>query len=157
MNMFDEARSFAVMIKMRNLSQSELAKMLGVSQSYIANKLRLLQLDENLQEKIISAGLTERHARALLRLDEDRREAALDEICRRGLSVTESEALVDFLRSTSAPRRIGQADRLNGIDIFLKNIKDSLDSLSSIGVSSSRKISYHGSKMLITISIDESR
>ena len=68
MNMFDEARALSGTIKMRGISQSEMAKMLGVSQSYIANKLRLLTLDDGLKAKICESNLTERHARAILRL-----------------------------------------------------------------------------------------
>ncbi len=154
MNMFDEARSLAGMIKMRKLSQNEVAKMLGVSQSYVANKLRLLGLDEEMQKKIIAAGLTERHARTLLKLDQKSRQEALDKICERHLTVAESEALIDFMNTHNLPKKIGNADRLRAIDIFIDGIKNSLASLSAIGVTSSQKTSYHGSKIMITISIE---
>ena len=156
MSMFDEARSIAVMMKMRGLSQTRAARMLGVSQPYIANKLRLLQLGEDLQKKICAAGLSERHARALLRLSPEQRGEALDKIIRKKLSVAESEALVDFLRSYDAPRKIGRADRLKGIDLFIKETKNTLSALSLIGVSTSQKVSYHGSKIMITIAIESS-
>ena len=152
--MFDEARSIAIMMKMRSLSQTEVAKMLGVSQSYVANKLRLLQLDGELQERINEAGLTERHARALLRLEKDARADALVKICERHLTVAESEALIDFMNIHNLSNKIGNSDRLHAIDIFLDGIKNSLTSLCAIGVTSSQKISYFGNKMMITISIE---
>ncbi len=154
MSMFDEARSLQVMMKMRGLAQGEVAKMLGTSQSYVANKLRLLGLDEELQRKIVSAGLTERHARTLLRLDEELRPEALDKICERRLTVRESEALVDFMNTHNLANKIGGADRLRAIDIFLDGIKNSLASLCAIGVTSSQKTSYFGNKMVITICIE---
>lgn len=154
MSMFDEARSLRVMMKMRGLSQGEVAKMLGTSQSYVANKLRLLGLDEELQMKIVATGLTERHARALLRLDEELRPEALDKICERRLTVRESESLVDFMNTHNLANEIGNADRLRAIDIFLDGIKNSLASLCAIGVTSSQKTSYFGNKMIITISIE---
>lgn len=154
MSMFDEARSLQVMMKMRGLSQSEVAKMLGTSQSYVANKLRLLGLDEELQRKIVAAGLTERHARALLRLDEELRPAALDKICERRLTVRESEALVDFMNTHNLTNKISGADRLRAIDIFLDGMKNSLASLCAIGVTSSQKTSYFKNKMVITICIE---
>ncbi len=158
MDMFEEARSLAVMMKMRCLSQSEAAKMLGVSQSYVANKLRLLKLDEQMQKQIVSAGLTERHARALLRLKStEERQVALNEVCARGLSVAETSALVDFIRSENMPKEIGRADKLNRVNIFLDRLNDSLLSLSEIGIFATKRISYHGSKMLITICIDEGK
>ena len=155
MNMFEEAKSLDGMLKMRKLSQTEAAKMLGVSQSYMANKLRLLGLEEGLQEKIVAAGLTERHARALLRLkSKEDQQKALDIICARRLSVAESEALVDFMKTSELSRIIGRADRLRGIDFFLTETKKSLSALSSIGVNTSHKISYHGNKIIATFCIE---
>ena len=155
MDMFDEARSIKTMMKMRRLSQTEVAKMLGVSQSYLANKLRLLGLDEPLQVRISAERMSERHARALLRLDKELRPRALDQMCERRLSVRESEALIDMMRTEDLAKTVGKSDRLSAIDVFLKGVKDSLSSLSSMGVSTTQKLSYHGSKILLTISLDD--
>ena len=158
MNMFDEARSLQGMIKMRNLSQNQVANMLGVSQSYVANKLRLLSLDNALQEQILSSNLTERHARALLRLkSKEQRQQALDQICSRNLSVAESEALIDLLHIGETPRLIGVSDRLICIDKFLKSTKESLTTLSSFGINASQKVTHLGTKTFITICIDEEK
>lgn len=153
--MFDEARSLAGTMKMRKMSQSEMAKMLGVSQSYVANKLRLLKLSEDMQEQIVLAGLSERHARALLRLDASARAEALKKICERGLSVAESEALIDLLHTAEAPSLIGKADKLCCVNRFIDSIKQSSATLASLGIENQTKTSYHGSKMFITICIDE--
>ena len=155
MDMFDEARSIKTMMKMRNLSQSQVAKMLGVSQSYVANKLRLLQLDDQMQVRITAGRLSERHARALLKLDKNLRTEALDRICERRLNVRESEALIDMMRTKDLAKTIGKSDRLSAIDVFLTGVKDSLSSLSSLGVGATQKLSYHGSKIMLTISLDE--
>lgn len=156
MSMFDEAKSIATMMKMRNLTQGEVAKMLGVSQSYVANKLRLLKLDESMQERIIKADLSERHARAILRLksDEDRSKA-LDKICERGLSVAESEALVDMLSLTEVPTVFGKAKALSTIDAFIDSIKQSLAIIRSSGADAKSKIKYENNKVYISICIDE--
>ncbi len=154
MNMFEEARSLDGMIKMRRLSQNQAAKMLGVSQSYVANKIRLLGLKKEHQDRIIATRLSERHARALLRLEEDLRSDALEKIIERGLTVSESEALIDFMNTHNLPKKVGNADRLRAIDIFLDGIKNSLASLCAIGVTSSQKTSYFGNKMVITICIE---
>ncbi len=154
--MFEEARSLAVMMKMRNLSQGEVAKMLGVSQSYVANKLRLLKLDEEIQKKVIFEGLTERHARALLRLkNSDTQRAALDKICERRLSVAESEALVDLLIMSEAPPTFGRGEMLAAIDNFLDSIKRSINTIRASGAGASSKISYENSRIYISICIDE--
>ena len=156
MSMFDEAKSIATMMKMRNLTQGEVAKMLGVSQSYVANKLRLLKLDESMRERIIKADLSERHARAILKLkDNDDRKKALDKICERGLSVAESEALVDMLSLTEVPAVFGRAKALSAIDAFIDSLKQSLAIIRSSGADAKSKINYENNKVYISICIDE--
>ena len=96
MNMFEEARALAVTMNMRKFNQKEMAKSLGVSPSYVANKLRLLKLSDDVQTRIIESGLTERHARAMLCLKNEKdRLSALDIMREEKLSVASTEALVD--------------------------------------------------------------
>lgn len=156
MNMFDEARSVKGMIEMCKMTQEQMASKLGVSQSYVANKLRLLKLDGGLEGMILEAGLTERHARALLKLDGDElRRKALERIIERKLNVAESEALIDLLHDGQAPKRIGMASKLSYIDSFLDNLKCSVATLTSLGVSATQSVSYYGSKTYVTVAIDE--
>ena len=78
MNMFEEARSIKGMMEMLKITQEEMAKKLGVSQSYIANKIRLLKLGEEAERIVLDGRLTERHARCVLRLDDpEERSSAL--------------------------------------------------------------------------------
>ena len=156
MNMFDEARAFLCTMQMRGISQRKMAEMLGVSQSYIANKLRLLKLDEEIQRRITACGLSERHARALLRLEKtEDRLTALDKICSDGLSVARTEALVDFIRTAEVPERIGRSQQLSGIGIFTDGIKESVNALSAIGVDAKSSMSYYENKLYITVCITD--
>ena len=156
MDMFEEARALAVTMKMRKLKQCEMAKSLGVSQSYVANKLRLLDINDKMQKQIIEAKLTERHARALISLkSEEERSVALNRICSQGLSVSQTEALVSFRKEKELPKQIAGADRIKATDFFIKSLKHSLESLSSIGIIATHKIAYDKSKTRITICISE--
>ncbi len=156
MNMFDEATALSGTIKMRGISQSEMAKMLGVSQSYIANKLRLLTLEDSLKEKICEAKLTERHARAILRLKgNEARRQALGIIIERGLSVAESEALVDLLHEPMALRVEKSSAKVQKTESFKKNLSESVKLLRSFGIDASLNQSYYGTKLYITVTIDE--
>lgn len=104
MDMFDEAHAIESTMRLCNLTQNELAARLGVSQSYVANKLRLLSFSRKMTEKIKAAGITERHARSLLRLgDEAEAERILDEVSARSLTVRECEALVDAALMRAIP------------------------------------------------------
>lgn len=84
---FDAARGIREVIRLWNCTQAEAARRLGLSQPALANKLRLLTLTTAQQQLCTAAGLTERHARAVLRLPESRRTAALEKIARDKLSV----------------------------------------------------------------------
>jgi ParB family chromosome partitioning protein len=156
MNMFEEANSIFGMMKMMNLTQSEMAKKLGTSQSYVANKLRLMKHTEEHKARILELGLSERHARALLRLEDERvREIALEKIGERGFNVAESEALIDLLYEQEAPKRIGKADRLTAVNSFRESVKSSLQRLSSLGIENQSKSYYYMDKLYITIAIEE--
>lgn len=97
LSVFEEARGIEGLIISYGMSQSQVAAGLGIAQSTLSNKLRLLRLSPELQEAIISAGLTERHARALIKLPENLRKAALEHIIAEGMSLNQTEEYVDAL------------------------------------------------------------
>ena len=157
MNMFDEARALSDMLKMRNMTQSEIAASLGVSQSYVANKIRLLRLPERVKTEILDMGLCERQARQLLRLDlEEDMLSAIKEISERKMTVAESEVVVDMLTESEAPKRLCGLERLRRISAFLEFLDSSLESLSSIGITTDKTSEIHNNKRYITILINES-
>ena len=84
----EEARSYKNLLDKGYLTQEELAKKMGLSQSTIANKLRLLSLDDSVQQALLEAKISERHARALLVLDDKQEQAKwLDRIINERLTV----------------------------------------------------------------------
>ena len=96
LDFFEEAVAIERLMTEHNLSQEEIGRKLGKAQSTLSNKLRLLRLPEDLRDKISYAGLTERHARALLSLpDNSTRGRVLDIIIERHLTVSESERLIN--------------------------------------------------------------
>lgn len=156
MNMFEKAEAISTMIKMCSVSQSEMAKRLGVSQSYVANKLRLLHLDKEERERILSSGLSERHARAILRIrNPAARREALEKIIERRLTVCESEALADYLHADELPCELLRAPRGERIASFNNTLTECLTVLKSAGVIANKSVGYHGKKTYITIAIDE--
>ena len=68
LNPIDEATAYENLMELNSLTQAQLAKDIGKSQSYVANKLRLLKLDPQIQEALASGAITARHGRALLAL-----------------------------------------------------------------------------------------
>lgn len=91
----EEAAGFHHLLLNFGFTQDELARRMGKSQSTIANKLRLLKLGESIRDALTEARLTERHARALLKLPEEKKQReALQEIIEKDLNVRDSELLI---------------------------------------------------------------
>lgn len=155
MSIFDEARAIETMIKKWSITQAEMAKRMGVSQSYIANKLRLLRPGAKFEERCTRLGLTERHARSLLRLSTNEEiDRALDIIEQGRPTVAGCEALVDFLHDSDAPRRIGESKEAQRVATFIKTLDESVKTLRSLGVACYQKIDYEEKKTYIYISIE---
>ena len=124
LNMFEEAMSFYRLNSEYGLSQSELARRLSLSQSTIANKIRLLDLSEEERELILESKLTERHARALLKLKSGTdRLAAINEINKRCLNVSESEEFIDGLLK---PRSAVEDSQRRTVSDLIKSVKRKL-------------------------------
>lgn len=156
MDMFDEARTIDGMIKMCSMTQAQVAKKLGVSQSYVGNKLRLLNFSDEAKERIRAAKLTERHARTLLRIsDEDELYRCISAAYERGMTVCECEAMVDAVVQKKMPKLIGLAKRREGVDRFMDFLNGSVENLARIGVDVRKTVSFEGGRRYVTISIDE--
>jgi ParB family chromosome partitioning protein len=96
LNYIEEAEGYYNLIKEHGFTQEELAVRIGKKQSTIANKLRILKLPDDIKEKIIKEGLTERHARALLKLNDEKEQIkVIDEIVKNTLNVKKSEELIE--------------------------------------------------------------
>ena len=93
LNPIDEAKAYTNLMKLNDLTQTALAKDMGKSQSYVANKLRLLKLDDDVQNALIEGKITARHGRALLNLSNDDQERVLKEIEDKGLNVKQTEEI----------------------------------------------------------------
>ena len=135
LDMFQSAYAMATLIDSCAMTQSELALRLSLSQSAVANKLRLLRFSDVEKRKILSSALTERHARALLRLkDASVRNEALDRIIDLRLSVSESERLILSLSPSEGDRaRRGKA-ALRDLRFFTNSIDRAVDLARQAGV-----------------------
>ena len=97
LNPIDEAQAYLELMKVNNLTQTDLAKQVGKTQSYVANKIRLLRLTPKVQSFLVSKKITQRHGRALLGLSEEDQDRAVSEVVKKGLTVKETEEMVEDL------------------------------------------------------------
>lgn len=97
LNYIEEAEGYENLIKDHSYTQEQLAEIIGKKQSTIANKLRILRLPDNVKEKLLEYNLTERHARALLKLpDEKSQVKMIEKIKEKGYTVKKTEELIDI-------------------------------------------------------------
>ncbi|GEA77324.1 nucleoid occlusion protein [Latilactobacillus sakei] len=90
----EEADAYQNLMKLNGFTQASLAEKMGKSQSFVANKLRLLKLSQPVQEAIMNHEISERHGRSLLKLDEFNQQMVLHQILAEQLTVKDTEALV---------------------------------------------------------------
>ncbi len=155
MNMFEEASAMQGTLELCRLTQKQLGERMGVSQSYIANKIRLLSLCEEERRIIEDCSLSERHARSVLRIcDKEKRIEILKKCANLNLTVRECEALVDTALVRDLEQNIERGEGRKRIENLCEGIKRSVETLTASGITASERTSYYGNKMYITVCID---
>ena len=134
LNFLEEARAYQKLMTDFELTQGEIAKKVSKQQSTISNKIRILTLPEDIQEVIVSNRLTERHARALLKLqNESDRRRVIERVVHNHLNVKQTEKLIDdILRSRSAPPKgCGKINYIN-YKIYLNTLKKAFNQVKTL-------------------------
>mgnify|MGYP001623872957 FL=1 len=136
LHMFEQANALVNLLREWRITQEEAAKRLGISQSYLANKLRLLKLSPEEQNEILQYKLTERHARALLRVDDPAlREKILRQAGEKHLNVSQTEELVT---AALAPKQEGRKPKrtfiAKDIRLFINTIDHAVDAMKTAGI-----------------------
>ena len=141
--MFEEARGISRLIRKYGLTQEDAAIRLGKKQSTIANKMRLLKLSMEEQDWILQAGLSERHARALLRIDDEEvRKEMLSKIVAENLSAKDTEdEVVKMLCRTTVTSTAAQEKKfiVRDVRIFVNTIAKAVDTMRLSGINAIAK------------------
>ena len=166
LDFIEEAAGINQLIRMFGMSQEEAARRIGKSQSAVANKLRLLKLPPDVLEALRENGLTERHGRALLRLQrpEAQREA-LAYIIDNGLTVAATDAYIDALLSSPEPEPPAEAEKpehrrtfvLKDVRVFLNTLSRSIDLMKQGGIDAGVQRQETEDSLILTISIPKSK
>lgn len=153
---WEEAQAIARLISRYGLSQEEAARRLGRAQPTVANKLRLLRLPEDVRALLRENGLTERHARALLRLqDPEVQRRAAGDMARRGMNVAQAEAYVEKLLQSDqvTPPRGRSTYIIKDVRLFLNSVDRGLHLMRQAGVDAGWNRQDTDREILLTIRI----
>ncbi|HLR79571.1 MAG TPA: nucleoid occlusion protein [Bacillota bacterium] len=136
LTVIEEATAYKQLINMHELTQEALAQRLGKSQSTIANKLRLLNLPEEIQQALLNKQITERHARALIKLKEPEKQVKLlQDIIEESLNVKQTEERVEKMNKPQEKKKRPTVKGVNkDIRIAMNTIRQSLSMVSDAGV-----------------------
>lgn len=143
LNIFEQAHAILSLMKEWGITQEEAAKRLGMSQSYLANKLRLLKLTSEEQHNILRYNLTERHARALLKVpDDDLRKKVLQTVIDRHLNVAQTEDFIHSVIEEDKPQEKPKEDKpkpkrtfiAKDIRLFINTIDHAVVAMKTAGI-----------------------
>lgn len=149
LDFIEEAKGISYVMEQWSMSQEQAARLLGKSQSAVANKLRLLRHSPQVLQKLRETGLTERHARALLKLPtEPEKLRAIENIVRLGMSVARTEQYIQSLLDTPEEKP-PKAD----VGAFLKNVSQTLSRIQRCGIPAISERRETESQIVLTITI----
>jgi len=152
----EEAEGISRLIRLFGLSQEQAARRLGKSQSAVANKLRLLRLPEDVLQRLRSEGLTERHARALLRLgDAEQQRAALDFIIDQRMTVASAEEYVEKLAGSPTESARRSVFVMKDLRLFLNTLERALAMLRTAGFRTESHSEEHEDGLRLTVEISK--
>lgn len=141
---FEEAAAMQKLLEELCISQEQLAKRLGKSQSAIANKLRLLKLEDNIKNILIKAKLSERHARALLAAPEDERENVVKAIIKNNMTVEQTEQYIKLINNEAYDGNITKKRKkiipiVRDVRLFINTINHAVDVMNRSGINAQTK------------------
>jgi len=154
LHFLEEAEGYEQLMSQFHLTQEAMAARVGKKQSTIANKLRLLRLTANVRKIINDAELTERHARALLKLeDEEAQLKVLEVVVTKGYSVRQTEDYIDKLTATKPVEKRKRLIIVNDVRIYLNSIKKVVGSIKDVGIPVAMEQTVEDDEVVVTLRI----
>ena len=144
----EEAIAIQKIMQSRKMTQAEIAKQLGYRQSTIANKLRLLKLPDYIQVAVAKGEITERHARAMLKVSEDKLEEVFNVIIQRGYNVKRTEEYIKALNDKNKSKIRGVS---SSIRLGLNTIKESYELCRKTGLDADYQVTDYENEVKVVI------
>ncbi|MBR1976520.1 MAG: ParB/RepB/Spo0J family partition protein [Phascolarctobacterium sp.] len=150
----EEAEGYEQLMEQFHLTQEAMATRVGKKQSTIANKLRLLKLSAKVREELRSAGLTERHARALLKIkDEAQQLEVLAVVVKNAYNVRQTEQYIEKLLEEKQPEKKKRMLIVNDVRVYLNSIKQVVNTIKTAGIPCEMEQNLEGDEVVIQLRI----
>ena len=154
LHFLEEAEGYEQLMSQFNLTQEAMAARVGKKQSTIANKLRLLRLSPNVRKVLNEAELTERHARALLKLNtEEEQLKVLQVVVEKDYSVRQTEEYIAKLTEEKPAEKRKRLIIVNDVRIYLNTIKKVVNSIKDVGIPVAMEQSLEDDEVVVTLRI----
>lgn len=134
LNFFEQATAIQSLMHSQNLTQAQVGQKLSISQPAVANKLKLLQFSKEQQMKILAFNLTERHARAISRLPNEKQDKAIEYIVKNNLNVKATDKYVNSLLAPKNRHKQKKIINIKDIRLFTNSITKAVKLIQSAGV-----------------------
>lgn len=150
----EEAEGYEKLMNQFHITQEAMAARVGKKQSTIANKLRLLRLSAPVRKVLMDAELSERHARALLKLpDDEKRLEVLEIIVAKNFSVRQTEEYINKLLDGKSEEKRKRMVIVNDVRIYLNSIKQVVDAVKTAGIPVAMEQTLEGDEVIISVRI----
>lgn len=154
LHFLEEAEGYEQLMEQFHLTQEAMAARVGKKQSTIANKLRLLRLSPAVRKVLVDAGLSERHARALLKLDDDaKRLEVLEVVVAKNYSVRQTEEYINKLLEDSQQEKRRRIVIVNDVRIYLNSIKQVVNAIKDVGIPVNMEQTVEGDEVIVSVRI----
>lgn len=154
LHFLEEAEGYEKLMEEFHLTQEAMAARVGKKQSTIANKLRLLRLSDRIRKILVEGGLTERHARALLKLeDEEKQVQVLTVVIDNGYSVRQTESYIEKLLEDKKQEKKKRMVIVNDVRIYLNSIKQVVSAIKDVGIPVAMEQTVEGDDVIVSLRI----
>lgn len=154
LHFLEEAEGYEKLMEEFHLTQEAMAARVGKKQSTIANKLRLLRLSDRIRKILVEGGLTERHARALLKLDDEEKQVqVLTVVIDNGYSVRQTESYIEKLLEDKKQEKKKRMVIVNDVRIYLNSIKQVVSAIKDVGIPVAMEQTVEGDDVIVSLRI----
>lgn len=154
LHFLEEAEGYEKLMEEFHLTQEAMAARVGKKQSTIANKLRLLRLSDRIRKILVEGGLTERHARALLKLDDEEKQVqVLTVVIDNGYSVRQTESYIEKMLEDKKQEKKKRMVIVNDVRIYLNSIKQVVSAIKDVGIPVAMEQTVEGDDVIVSLRI----